>query len=59
MDKMEILRHVDHTILTQTCTWEQVQKICDEGLHFCTYVFLPAMCAGRPLICRAGSLFVR
>lgn len=31
MDQSEILRRVDHTILTPTATWEQVQAVCDEG----------------------------
>ncbi len=36
MDKREILRHVDHTVLTTTATWEQVKKLCDEGMRFGT-----------------------
>lgn len=31
MDQSEILSRVDHTILTPTATWEQVQAACDEG----------------------------
>lgn len=34
MDHKEILRHVDHTILATTATWEQVKAVCDEGLRF-------------------------
>lgn len=34
MDHKEILRHVDHTILTTTATWEQVKALCDEGIRF-------------------------
>ena len=36
MDKREILKHVDHTILTTTATWEQVKQLCDEGIRFGT-----------------------
>lgn len=36
MNKQEIMRHVDHTILTTTATWEQVQEICDQGLKYNT-----------------------
>ena len=36
MNKQEIMRHVDHTILTTTATWEQVQAICDQGLKYNT-----------------------
>ena len=34
MDRNEIFKHVDHTILTTTATWEQVRRICDEGMRF-------------------------
>ncbi|MBE6955924.1 MAG: deoxyribose-phosphate aldolase [Ruminococcaceae bacterium] len=36
MDKKEILSHVDHTILATTATWEQVKKLCDEGMKYGT-----------------------
>lgn len=32
MDQKEILSRVDHTLLTQDATWEQVRKVCDEGM---------------------------
>lgn len=31
MDQKEILKRVDHTILSPTATWEQVKTVCDEG----------------------------
>ena len=31
MNKQEILSKVDHTLLKQTATWEQIKVICDEG----------------------------
>lgn len=31
MKKQEILSKVDHTLLKQTATWEQIKVICDEG----------------------------
>ena len=34
MDHKEILKHVDHTILATTATWEQVKAVCDEGLRY-------------------------
>jgi deoxyribose-phosphate aldolase len=34
VNKQEIMRHVDHTILTTTATWEQVQAICERGLKY-------------------------
>ena len=36
MNDQEILRRVDHTLLTPTATWEQVKTICDEGREFST-----------------------
>ena len=34
MNKQEIMRRVDHTILTTTATWDQVKAICDQGLKY-------------------------
>ena len=36
MDNAQILSHVDHTLLTQTATWEDIKKIADEGIEFKT-----------------------
>lgn len=36
MNKQEILSKVDHTLLKQTATWEQIKVICDEGAENCT-----------------------
>ena len=36
MDHKEILRHVDHTMLTQTATWEEIRKICDDAVEYST-----------------------
>lgn len=36
MDQNEILRHVDHTILAVTATWEQVKNLCDEAIRYQT-----------------------
>lgn len=32
MDIRKILDTVDHTLLKQTCTWEEIKKICDDGM---------------------------
>lgn len=34
MDIKKILMAVDHTLLAQTSTWEQIKKICDEGVEY-------------------------
>ncbi|SFU45191.1 deoxyribose-phosphate aldolase [Clostridium sp. DSM 8431] len=36
MDKEKILRTVDHTLLSVTSTWEEIKKICDEGMKYRT-----------------------
>jgi len=36
MNKQEILNKVDHTILAQTTKWEDIKKICDDGIQFST-----------------------
>ena len=32
----EILRHVDYTLLSQTATWEEIRKLCDEAIEYQT-----------------------
>lgn len=34
MEKERILRHLDHTLLKQDATWEQIRKLCDEGIKY-------------------------
>ncbi len=36
MDHKEILRHMDHTLLTQTATWDEIRKICDDAVEYGT-----------------------
>ncbi len=36
MENFEILSHVDHTLLRQNATWEEVRAICDDGLNYRT-----------------------
>lgn len=36
MTNQEILAKVDHTLLKQTATWEQIKKICDDGMQYQT-----------------------
>lgn len=33
MNKQEILSKVDHTLLKQTATWDEIRVICDEGME--------------------------
>ena len=36
MDKKEILRYVDHTLLTQTAAWEEIRQILDDAIKYGT-----------------------
>lgn len=36
MDVKNILSKCDHTLLSQAATWEQIKKICDEGMQYKT-----------------------
>ena len=51
MDYSELLRHVDHTLLTPTATWDQVKTVCDEGLTCRT----ASVCIPPRYVKRAGE----
>lgn len=36
MDKNEILKYVDHTLLTQSATWQEIRQILDDAMRFQT-----------------------
>ena len=36
MDHRDILHRVDHTLLAQAATWQEVQALCDEGMAYGT-----------------------
>ena len=36
MEITQILAKCDHTLLTQTATWEDIKKICDDGMKYNT-----------------------
>ena len=36
MDIKEILKHVDHTLLLQGSTWEEIKQICDDAMTYGT-----------------------
>ncbi len=45
MELKNILTHVDHTLLKQESTWEQIKAICDDGIKFNTAsVCIPPSC---------------
>lgn len=36
MEAREVLKHVDHTELMQTAKWEDIQRLCDDAVHYNT-----------------------
>lgn len=36
MDMTKIFQAVDHTLLTQTATWEEIRQICEDGMKYQT-----------------------
>ena len=42
IDIPAILAHVDHTLLTQGATWDEIRALCDDGVRFgCASVCIP------------------
>lgn len=48
MDKNEILKRLDHTLLKQTATWEQIRELCDEGIKYGTASVCIPPCYVKP-----------
>ncbi|MGN1166885.1 MAG: deoxyribose-phosphate aldolase [Lachnospiraceae bacterium] len=36
MNVNDILKHVDHTLLSQTATWEEIRQVCDDAVKYQT-----------------------
>ena len=53
MDREEILNKVDHTLLTQTATWEEIREILDDAMkyHTASACIPAAYVQGRLPIC--------
>lgn len=48
MQEWELLGHVDHTLLTPTATWAQIEALCREGIQYKTAsVCIPSCYVGR------------
>ena len=48
MDIQNILRHVDHTLLAQGATWDEIRGICDDGMKYgCASVCIPQSYVNR------------
>lgn len=51
MDIQEILKKVDHTLLTTTATWTDIKMICDDGLKY----GVAAVCIPPSYVARVAS----
>lgn len=48
METRKILSKVDHTLLSQSATWEDIRQICDDGVKYgCASVCIPASYVAR------------
>ncbi|HCR43035.1 MAG TPA: deoxyribose-phosphate aldolase [Ruminococcaceae bacterium] len=50
MDIKDILSKVDHTLLAQTATWDEIKQICDDGIKYRT----ASVCIPASYVKRAG-----
>lgn len=59
MNIQEILSKVDHTLLSQTATWEEIKAICDDGIRYRTAsVCIPSVYVKRAADYVAGKVKV-
>ena len=57
MDIKDILAKCDHTLLSQTATWEDIRAICDDGMTYgCASVCIPASYVAQAADYVAGKL---
>ena len=57
MELKDILSKCDHTLLTQTASWEEIQSLCDEGIRYgCASVCIPASYVRRAAEYAAGRI---
>ena len=57
MDIKEILSNVDHTLLRQTATWQEIRALCDEGVRYGTAsVCIPPCFVAKASAYLAGKL---
>ena len=57
MEIKEILAAVDHTLLAQTATWNEIRAICDDGIRYgCASVCIPSGYVKQAVEYVAGKL---
>ena len=59
MELKDILSRVDHTLLSQSATWAEIQAICDDGVKYgCASVCIPASYVKQAAEYVAGKIAV-
>lgn len=53
MQREDIMKKVDHTLLAQTADWDEIRKICDQGLKYKT----ASVCIPPSYVKRAAEYF--
>lgn len=57
MDRYEILRHVDHTMIKPDASWEDIKKACDDAMKYrCATVVVPNCYVRRVWLYTTGQL---
>lgn len=57
MELKDILSRCDHTLLSQTATWDEIKALCDDGMKYgCASVCIPASYVARAAEYAAGRL---
>ena len=57
MELKDILSKCDHTLLSQTATWDEIRGICDDGMKYgCASVCIPASYVKQAAEYAAGKL---
>lgn len=57
MELKNILSRCDHTLLSQTATWDEIKALCDDGMRYgCASVCIPASYVAQAAQYAAGKL---
>lgn len=55
MDIKEIMKHIDHTLLKPTASWEEIQALCEEALKYHTASVCIPSCYIEPVYQKYGN----
>ena len=55
MKAKDILSHVDHTLLKQTATWQDIVRVCDEAVRYHTATIMVPSCYVRRIHEKYGA----